>query len=45
MFKDAIANSPSKRVDIAVANAGVVMPDDVFDPEDGKGRHSRRRTH
>ena len=29
MFKDAIANSPNKRIDVVVANAGVGVPDDV----------------
>ena len=30
MFKQAIANSPNKRVDIAVANAGIAGVDDIF---------------
>ena len=30
MFKHAIVNSPNKRVDIAVANAGIGSADDVF---------------
>ena len=30
MFKHAIANSPNKRVDIVIANAGITGLDDVF---------------
>ena len=31
MFKDAIANSPKKRIDVVVANAGIAAtPDDVY---------------
>jgi NAD(P)-dependent dehydrogenase (short-subunit alcohol dehydrogenase family) len=30
LFKDAIAKSPSKRVDIAIANAGITGKDDIF---------------
>lgn len=30
LFKDAIANSSAHRVDIVVANAGIITPDDVF---------------
>lgn len=30
MFKQAVANSPNKRVDIAIANAGIAGHDPVF---------------
>lgn len=30
LFKDAITNSPTHRVDIVVANAGISSPDDIF---------------
>ena len=33
MFKDALANSPSKRIDVVVANAGISSTDDVFDTD------------
>ena len=33
MFKDALANSPSQRIDIVCANAGVAIPDSAFNTD------------
>jgi hypothetical protein len=30
LFKQAVANSPAKSVDIVVANAGITGPDEIF---------------
>jgi NAD(P)-dependent dehydrogenase (short-subunit alcohol dehydrogenase family) len=38
LFKEAVANSPTKRIDIVVVNAGIVGEDDIF-ATDGQSYH------